>query len=330
MRPACAGLGTIAVPGVIELSLFRGMSMRVLVVCYSQTGQLRRCAESLVAPLCESSDVTVDFVEPAPVRPYPFPWSFRAFWDVFPESVLQIPPEMKPLELPAPRYDLVILCYQVWYLSPSLPVTGFMRSPAAKVLDGTPVIALCACRNMWQTAWLELRKHISAAGGRLIDHIALIDAGPDWATFVTTPRWLWTGRRTAFGIFPAAGVAEEKIAGLRSAGERLLQAMKRKDLATSVLKDAGLSTVKVRRVFVVPEFLTRNIFKAWARFIRGAGTIYSGFRYPLEILFFVLLCSWILLLPLAVPIAAAVRLLGRSWFRNRVAVLSEPYGEKAT
>ena len=36
-------------------------------------------------------------------------------------------------------YDLVVLGYQTWYLSPSLPTTGFLKSRYAKVLKGKTI-----------------------------------------------------------------------------------------------------------------------------------------------------------------------------------------------
>src|SRR3546814_1477043 len=48
---------------------------RVLVVYFSQTGQLRRVAESLCAPLT-AAGVEVDWCALQPRQPYPFPWPF--------------------------------------------------------------------------------------------------------------------------------------------------------------------------------------------------------------------------------------------------------------
>ncbi len=47
---------------------------------------------------------------------------------------------------------------------------------------------------------------------KLIDNIVLIDQGSSLSTFITTPRWMLTGRRNAFWkIFPKAGVSKEDI-----------------------------------------------------------------------------------------------------------------------
>ncbi len=113
---------------------------RVLVVYYSQTGQLRRLAESVCAPLAASADITVDWCELKPREPYPFPWPFMRFFDQFPETVHLDPPALQPLAVPADaRYDLVILAYTVWFLSPAPPVNAFLQSA-----DGR---ACCAIRR---------------------------------------------------------------------------------------------------------------------------------------------------------------------------------------
>jgi hypothetical protein len=44
-----------------------------------------------------------------------------------PECILGVPPEIEPPGFdPIEPFDLVVLAYQVWFLSPSLPVQGFL------------------------------------------------------------------------------------------------------------------------------------------------------------------------------------------------------------
>lgn len=298
----------------------------VLVVCYSQTGQLRRCAESLVEPLRESPDVAVTFVVPEPEEPYPFPWGLRAFLGVFPESVLGEPPRLKPLALErGTRYDLVVLCYQAWYLSPALPVIGYLASPAAEALRGAPVVALCACRNMWQRAWLELRRLVEARGGRIIDHLVLQDQGPDWTTFYTTPRWLLTGRKEG-GPFPPAGVSERDIAALRGPGRRIREALLAGRLGSSVLRGSGEKALLVKSRYLIPEMAAKALFRLWARGIRSAAARFPGLRYPLGLLWFGWLLSMLPLMPLFIAAGAGLRALRPQWHRARVAELTEPSG----
>src|SRR5690606_12144234 len=109
-----------------------------LVVHYSQTGQVGRPAPSVCAALLARDDVQLDFIAVQPSTPYPFPWPFLPFFSIFPETVLMRPEPLLPLQVDAnKRYDLVILAYQVWFLSPSRPITSFLASPeAARLLRG--------------------------------------------------------------------------------------------------------------------------------------------------------------------------------------------------
>lgn len=299
----------------------------VLVVCHSQTGQLRQCADSLVAPLRAAGDVEVEVLEPQPVEPFPFPWPVTTFLDAMPECVLEIPPPMRPMQPKREKYDLIILAWQVWYLSPSLPVTGFLQSDAAKVLKDTPVVALCACRNMWHAGWLKLKKRLEAAGARVIDHVVLIDESPQWATFITTPRWLWTGKKNAFGPFPEAGVSKTAIAALFGPGEKLLEALRAGRLSESVLKGSSPAPLKVVKKLVLPEFLTPYVFGWWARIIRGAGQVWRGFRLPFAVLFLVWLYAMVVtMLPLLILTAVVVRVGFKGWFNARVTQLASPSG----
>ena len=101
---------------------------RILVLYYSQTGQLTSALESMLKPLAARTDVQIVRQNLEPVEPFPFPWPFFRFLDTFPECVHMDAPPLKPLAFGSEaRFDLVILAYQVWFLSPSLPVTAFLK-----------------------------------------------------------------------------------------------------------------------------------------------------------------------------------------------------------
>ena len=145
-----------------------------------------------------------------PVRaktPYAFPWSFWGFFGVLPDCVLGHAPDIEaPSFTPDDKFDLVILAYQVWFLAPSLPIQGFLASPFARVLRDTRVITLVVCRNMWHTASETMKRLLALAGAIHIDNVVLTDPSPPLASFVTTPRWMFTGKRDRFMGFPPAGV----------------------------------------------------------------------------------------------------------------------------
>ena len=94
---------------------------KVLVVYYSQTGQMTAVVDSICQSM-QSDGLSVSRECLRTRNDYPFPWPIFRFLDVFPESVYLDPPALLPLTVDAEAdFDLVIIAYQVWYLSPSLP-----------------------------------------------------------------------------------------------------------------------------------------------------------------------------------------------------------------
>ena len=175
---------------------------QVLVIHFSQTGQLNRLVQSVCAPLQASDGVQVDFLALQPAQPFPFPWPFLGFFRIFPETVLMKPQALLPLAVdPDKRYDLVILAYQVWFLSPSLPCTSFLASPqAARLLKDTPVVTLIGCRNMWLMAQEKVKARLQTLGARLVDNVVLTDACGTAASFLATPLWMFTGRQKPLSL----------------------------------------------------------------------------------------------------------------------------------
>ena len=130
------------------------MKKRVLVVAYSQAGQLADVVRAVTAPLQTSNSIEVVFEWLQPQTPYPFPWPFLQFFNTFPETVHERPAPLHPLQVSTKEnFDLVILAYSVWFLSPAQPMMAFLQSEqAANLLRDKPVITLIACRNMWLMA----------------------------------------------------------------------------------------------------------------------------------------------------------------------------------
>src|SRR4051812_7176999 len=126
----------------------------ILVIYYSQTGQTKEVMEKLLQPLQNHADMSLTYCEIKPKTPYPFPWTALQFFDAFPESVLDIPCELEyPTIDLSKKYDLIVLAYQIWYLSPSIPINSFLQSQDAKALfNNTPVVTIISCRNMWLMA----------------------------------------------------------------------------------------------------------------------------------------------------------------------------------
>lgn len=297
---------------------------RVLLVHYSQTGQLARVARRLVSPLREQGDMELVEEVLRPRRPYPFPWPLRRFLDVMPESVLLEPPALEPLSVRTDEhFDLIILAYQVWYLAPAGPMTAFLKSQAAtRLLRGRPVVTVIACRNMWLAAQETVKRLIGDAGGILRDNVALTDHGSALETFITTPRWLLTGRRDAFFGMPAAGVAENEIDDADRFGRALLAALRTGGERGDAPMLAGLGAARVDPRLIFSERAGRRAFSIWSRLIRLGGPQGSLARLPLLALFGAYLVAMIVTV---VPASLLLQRLARPLFARRLRSLQAYY-----
>jgi len=290
---------------------------RVLLVHFSQTGQLARVARRLTSPLAAAGDVELVEEVLRPRRPYPFPWPAWRFLDAMPETVLLEPPALEPLTVGADeRFDLVVLAYQVWYLAPSGPMTAFLKSEQGRrLLRGRPVVTVIACRNMWLVAQETVKHLIQEAGGRLRDNVAFVDGGGTLASFVTTPRWVLTGRRDAFWGLPAAGVAEEEIRNADRFGRALLAGLRADRERSDEPMLTGLGAARVNPRLIFSERAGQRVFSLWSRLIRRGGAPGSAGRRLMLALFCAYLIAVILTL---VPLSLLVQRLMIPLFSRRL------------
>ena len=278
---------------------------KVLVLYYSQSGQLKKMVNSVAGPLQSSGEVQVDYRKIEPVEKYPYPWPFYPFFDAFPESIYMNGCDIKPMDDLEDDYDLIILGYTIWFLAPSIPVTGFMQSEQAKKLfKDKPVVTLIACRDMWVMAQEKMKKLLSDVGATLIDNVVLTDQGGPIYAFITTPRWLLTGKKDPFWGFPAAGVSKKELEASSRFGDRLLEALaddeekKREPL----LKNMGAVTVNGK--LVGTEKIATRSFMIWGKLIQKAGAPGSFARQIVITIYAVFLLTLVLTI---VPLNILVR-----------------------
>jgi len=243
----------------------------VLVVYFSQSGQLKEIAANVSAPLLANPGVNVVFHEIAMETPFPFPWKKESFFNVFPESFLQIPAALKPVpeEVLNIKYDLVLLHYQVWFLSPSIPINSFLKSPDAKqLLNNTPVVTISGSRNMWFFAQEKIKALLAQNGALLKGNIALVDRVGNLISVITIVEWMFSGKKTKhMGIFPLPGVSQKDIDESDKFGVTINQA-----LATghfTGLQDRLLAqgAVTVSPYLVNVDKKGNFIFSKWSAFI---------------------------------------------------------------
>jgi hypothetical protein len=267
----------------------------VLVIDYSQTGQLSEVSAQVVAPL-RAAGHSVHVETLLPETPFPWPWPIVDFVDAFPECVQLDAPPLKPLSISADQpFDLVILTYQVWYLSPALPMTAFLKSPEGqRLIKGKPVITLVACRNMWLSAQETMKQLIAEAGGMLRDHLAFTDQGHALATFITTPRWVLTGKRNRFLGLPPAGVAPEEIRGASRFGRALADALDCDAEKSAAPMLTGLRAATVNPRLALSERAAHRAFKVWSKLIRLFGKRGQWRRRPILLVFALYLITLVL------------------------------------
>lgn len=295
----------------------------VLVVHYSQSGQLSDVVSAMLRPL-EDAGIRVHQEVLRPQAPFPFPWPFFRFLDAFPESVRLDPRPNLPLTVtPDTDFDLVILAWQVWYLSPSQPVTAFLQSDEGKrLLAGKPVVSVVACRNMWMTAYDKLVTLLGAAGAHLTDHVAFTDNAHPLATFITTPRWMFTGRRDRFLGLPAAGVTPAEAAAAARFGHALVTALARDEERSGAPMLTGLRAVSVNPRLVVSERAGQRAFRVWSGFVRLFGKPGQLRRVPALALFVTYL---IVLIITVVPLSLVLQRSFAPLLRNRLDALRARY-----
>ncbi len=244
------------------------MSKKILVVYYSQSGQLKEIAENLTAPL-KAAGHQVEFLRIQMKKEFPFPWKSSSFFDAMPESVLGIPAEVIPPQFKESHYDLIVYAYQPWFLSPSIPATSFLHHPEfLKRLNNTPVVTVVGSRNMWINAQERVKKLIRESGGKLAGNIVYADRHNNFVSAVTIQYWMFTGKKDRWlGIFPKPGVAQNEIMAAGTFGNKILEALESgawQDLQPRLVE---MKAVEPQTVLMFIEGRAPKIFALWAKLI---------------------------------------------------------------
>lgn len=308
------------------------MGKRVLIVHFSQSGQLNDVVRSIAAPLEASDEIEVSYELLRPQVEYPFPWPFFRFFDTFPETVYADPDPIAPLsDACRQRYDLVILAYQVWFLSPAQPVTAFLDSPEAPaLLRDTPVITLIACRNMWLMAQETMKERLASLGARLTDNIVLTDPALSGLTFFSTPMWVLTGNKGPWlgGLIPEAGVSPEDIAAASRFGDAIARQLPQRGNGEANPMLSGLGAVSINEKLIASERIAIRSFRIWGGLLRALGKQGAPLRRLVLVVYILFLLTMILTV---VPITALLKVLFKPLLRDRIAeqrrYYSAPSGE---
>jgi hypothetical protein len=93
------------------------------------------------------------------------------------------------------KYDLILFGYQVWYLTPSIPIISFLKV----VMQKYPERYSCSYH-------FRNQKYVDAFSGKtesifkgfkakLVGNIALVDRHDNYTSVLTILRWLTTGQK---------------------------------------------------------------------------------------------------------------------------------------
>lgn len=250
---------------------------KALVVYYTQSGQLKNIVDSVCAPMQHEFEFTFEELKPEP--DYPFPWTGMSFYQAFPESVQEIPCKLGAFSFdPDDDFDLIILAYQPWYLSASIPFTSFLLTEAAqKVINGKPVITIIGGRNMWIMAHERVKKTIIGAGGNPVGNIVLTDKHHNLVSVVTIVRWMLKGEKHGGGLygklFPPAGISDSDIEEAGKFGPIICKAFEQGRLED--LQDELLSAgaIRIKPVIMAVEKRGYMMFRPWSKFVLRKGAV---------------------------------------------------------
>jgi hypothetical protein len=267
------------------------MSKKILAIYFSQSGQLGEIIDHFTAPLIDAG-ISVEKVRVNLKENYPFPWTANSFFSVMPDCVLDVPAELVPFDLKESKYDLVILGYQAWFLSPSIPFNSLMHEPKLTgILNGTPVITITGARNMWLNAFVRVKKLIHATGAKIVGNIALVDTHPNPVSFVTIFHWMLHGKKDKYlNIFPPPGVQEADIHHTGVFGKHVLTHLSTNNWDSLQQEMNNDGAVKLNYNLMVIESVAGKIFRFWANMIakkKNRMPWIKLFKYYLVIAFFV-------------------------------------------
>jgi hypothetical protein len=246
--------------------------VNILVLYYSQSGQLKAILKKIASEF-DLAKVNVECKAINTEKKYPFPWQKDDFFNVMPESVLGITEKVTPLTLNTEKYDLIILGFQVWYLSPSIPVWSFLNDKKySAIFENTQVITVIAARNMWVAAYQTVKERLDKLKAKHSGNIVFVDKNNNLVSVLTIIKWMFTGNKGPYKHLPEAGVASNEIQNTNKFGKIINEWINsgcEYNLQAEIVKNGGIPldfSIKTM------ELNAKRIFKVWAKIIRKKGT----------------------------------------------------------
>lgn len=270
----------------------------ILIVYFSQTGQAKLAIDSLMGAFENNANYKTHYSLIKPKTPFPFPWKYTEFFDMFPETVQGIACEIEPplIDLSI-KYDLIIVAYQPWFLNICIPINSFLKTESAKIVfDNTPVVTVINCRNMWISAQEKMKKVLISLNSNLVGNITFVDRSANLISLVTVLAFILKGKKENFlGMFPKYGVNSNDLENGKIYGNLLkahLETNNLKELQRELIKN---NSVNIRSNIMIMEGRGSVLFPHYANFITKKGKAGSQERRTRVRVFGILLPTVILL-----------------------------------
>jgi len=254
-------------------------SYKIAVFYYTQTQQLFNILKSLLTPL-EAKGYKVIYKQIEPVVPFEFPWTSDGFYQAFPETRQEVIFENKEIDFSDVKdADMVVLGYQPWFLSPSIPVSSFLQQQTTQsYLNGKMVLTVVGSRNMWISAHDSVEWYFIKANCNWIGNIVLEDRHNNLVSVLTIFRWLIDGQKEASRYLPEAGVSQKDIDSLTELAPDISYALENMNFRTLQTKIADGGFVAFHENLYLIERTGHKIFGFWSEWILKKGPYLSEER----------------------------------------------------
>lgn len=273
---------------------------KVLVVYFTQTGQLSSAVRATLQALQNDTNVQIHYEEIKPTKKFPYPWSYTQFFDVFPETVHDVPCELFPFTFnPDEHFDLVVVAYQPWFLSICIPISSFLKTEEAKkILKDKPVITIIACRNMWLNGQEKMKTQLQNLQAKLVGNITFVDKAANLISLVTVLAFVLAGKKEKFlGVFPKYGVSDKDLEELSPQfGTTILKHLNQNNYDTLQSELVAKGAINIKPSLMIMEARGRDLFPLYANYISKKGTAGSAHRRTRVRIFGIVLPTAILIL----------------------------------
>ena len=171
-----------------------------------------------------------------------------------------------------------------------------------------------------------MKKLLRDCKANLIGNVVKVDQSNDWASFITTPLWMLTGKKKV-GNLPSAGIAESEIQDVQRFGEKLLQTFnENRPLDHTIFRN--MQAVKIDEKLMMSEKVGSRSFHIWGKLLIKCGQISPRFRKFVLYFYVVFLIAMILTV---VPISAVIKRLLKPLIQKKLneqkRYFAEPSGE---